>query len=126
MIFRANCRQTQEYLMVRISEGQAWRHCANERFQRDRLVRGDGAQFLLAGLPHIFMIAETLGGVESRDRVARSHDPRLGSPNRSARRRDLMRAWIRLSVGIAHPQDLLEDLKRGSESSNTDSVVSNS
>ena len=56
----------------------------------------------------LFKIAESLGGVESPAVMTHASIPK---PER--KKAGLDDGLIRLSVGIEHLQDLLEDLKRG-------------
>ena len=88
---------------------------ANGRLQRDRLVRGKGglaeARRVLARL-RLFKIAESLGGVESLVELP-AVITHASIPKQERKKAGLDDGLIRLSVGIEHLQDLLEDLKRG-------------
>jgi cystathionine beta-lyase/cystathionine gamma-synthase len=60
----------------------------------------------------LFKIAESLGGVESLVELpaVMTH---ASIPKQERKKAGLDDGLIRLSVGIEHHQDLLEDLKRG-------------
>lgn len=72
-----------------------------------RVHGGEDAAGALAAATEIFTLAESLGGVESLIEVpaAMTHASTAGSPL------EVPADLIRLSVGIEHPQDLLEDLR---------------
>jgi cystathionine gamma-synthase len=103
-------RSTRCTIRARIAPRPRRRRAADVELRRHRLLHRGSAEeaVAIAERTELFFLAESLGGVESLIEVPgpMTHASVAGSPI------EVAPELIRLSVGVEHPDDLIEDLRR--------------
>ena len=73
-----------------------------------RLRGGEETALKVCGLVSVFTLGELLGGVESLI----EHPARMTHASVAGSKLEVPSTLVRLSVGIEHPDDLIEDLQQ--------------